>query len=344
MSDGIWDEIMKSPLDPDPDERRGVYATFALLALAVVVGLFIGVMVGNGRSEPTAADSIETSTTTTTEPPPPDPVLPSGYAEASGVGLKPLAVFQRDQDLYVVVNSAIRSDMDRLETNQFHIAEWTLLGDGTEYTASRTIASDLAPGVQLVEFSGVAALPVSIPRLEARQATDMIVRSGCNGCAATSVDMADGEIRIDGLELPYSLPEPVFIPIGAGITLSLDSLEISNEWGYAEWHIVDENEARLRVTFTIVFEGTDDPATTETDATLLVPPSLRGINQQNPTGASPDPFTRSGSTSLDRVGEILSVDNQPSQITLRWSVEWQHPVGEPISLPLDNVIDLGSIG
>jgi hypothetical protein len=255
-----------------------------------------------------------------------------------------LAVFNRDDNLYVIVNSATRSDMDRKTTSEFHIAEWTLAGDGIEHIASRAIKSDFAPGVQLVEFPGVAALPASVPELRARQATDMVVRSGCNGCAATSVDMADGEMPIDGLDLPYSLTDPIFVPVGTGITVAIHSLEFGEEWGYAAWHVLDENDARLRVSLIIVFEGTDDPATEDVDPTLLVPASFQGLNQQNPIGRSPDPFTRAGSTSLDRVGEIMSADNQPDQILLRWSVEWQHPVGEPISLPLDDVADLGSVG
>ena len=273
----------------------------------------------------------------------PDPIVPSGYAATSGVGLKALAVFNRDDSLYVVVNSATRSDLDRTETNEFHVAEWILSGDGIERTASRAIESDVAPGVRLIEFPGVNALPVSVPELRVRRATEMVVRTGCNGCAAVSVDAADGEVPIDGLPLPYSLPDPIFITAGPGITLSIDVLEITDEWGYAEWHILDQNDARVRLSLVIRFEGTDDAATEEVDPTLLVPGARQGPSQQNPIGGSLDPFTRNGTQGLDRAGEIMSADNQPDAMVLEWNIEWQHPVGDPVTLPLADVADLGSI-
>jgi hypothetical protein len=40
---------------------------------------------------------------------------------------------------------------------------------------------------------------------------------------------------------------------------SIDQLEFTDEWGYAEWHIGGDNELRLRTQLRVVFEGTDDP-------------------------------------------------------------------------------------
>lgn len=342
MSDTIWDEIMRSPLDPDPDETRNWPAFLAPIALASVAGLTIGMLLGGAG--PVPETTLPPPIAPTAKPvPAPDPIFPNGYTEADGVGLKALAVFSRHDSLFVVVNSATRSDLNRVETNEFHIADWVLVGDGMETIASRALMSRLAPGVRLVEFPGVAALPAATPQLQVREATEMTVRTGCNGCAAFSVDAAEGELVIDALPLPYTMAEPLFIAVAGGVNLAIEELQITDEWGYLRWRIIDTNDARLRVTPRIIFDGTDDLATAEVDPTQLIPDSVRGINQQNPLGSNAEPFTRQGTIGLDRIGEIMSADNRPEQVVLRWNVEWQHPVGDPVVLPLDDLVDLGTI-
>lgn len=340
----IWEEIMRSPLDPDPDEEGGRFWAFLPIVLAAAVGLLAGFVAGNGGDPPPT--TVAQVTTTTSAPPPddPDPVVPAGYTEVDGIGIKPIATFATDSDLYVIVNTAARSDLDRLETNELHIAEWVLAGDGIELAAARALHSNHSPGMRVVHFEGVNALPVSAPKLLARRATEMTVRTGCHGCGAFSVDMAEGEVLLEGLELPLTIEPPLFIPVGTGITLSIDLLQIADEWGFLEWHVVEENDARLRVAATIEFVGTDDPGTDDVDPTLLVPSHLIGLNPQNPISSTPGPFARHGSARLDRVGEVLTEENQPEEIVLQWSVEWQHPVGDPITIPLENATDLGSLG
>ena len=342
-ADPIWDEIMRSPLDPDPEDRPRWAGLVIPILAAAAAGLALSFLTGSPEqvSETTLAASTTTTTPTIADP---DPIIPEGYVEASGVGLKALAVYNSADDLYVVVNSATRSDLDRAETPEFHIAEWVLAGDGIERTASRAVRSDLAPGVRLVEFPGVTSLPASVPRLLVREATEMEVRASCNGCAATSVDMAEGELALDGSVVPYESTEPLLLPVGAGISLSIDELQLSDEWGYAQWRILDQNDARVRVILRVIFVGTDDPATEDVDETQLVPPYLLGPTPQDQVTANPEAFTRDGAVRLDRVGEILSAENQPEELLLRWLVEWQHPVGEPITLPLDDVLDLGEVG
>jgi hypothetical protein len=340
----IWDEIMRSPLDPDPNEEGRRLGTLVPIALAAVVGLLVGFSVGNGEDPPPT--TVAQLTTSTTAPPPadPDPVVPAGYVEADGVGLKAIATFATDTDLYIIVNTAVRSDLDRVDTNEFHVAEWTLSGDGIELAATRALTSDFSPGMRIVHFEGINALPASAPELRARRATEMTVRAGCNGCGAVSVDMAEGETLLEGLDLPLILDSPLIIPVRTGIALSVDSLQVADEWGFLEWHVIDDNDARLRVAATIEFVGTDDPGTDDADPTRLVSSHLVGVNPQNPISSNPNPFARRGSERLDRVGEILTEDNRPEQIVLRWSVEWQHPVGEAITIPLEELTDLGSLG
>ncbi|MEA2000965.1 MAG: hypothetical protein U9N84_03635 [Actinomycetota bacterium] len=344
MSETIWDELMRSPLDPDPDEDGNVLGVLVPVGLAAAIGLVLGLTVGGGEDTPNPTLAIETTTTATTALPPADPIMPAGYTEVGGIGLAALASFTRDGDFYIVVNSAARSDQDRSETDEFHIAEWVLAGDGVEITASRAFQTGLTPGVRLVEFPGVGPLPAAGPELRVRRATEMVVRSGCNGCAASSVHSADGEIVLEGFDRPYAITEPIIVGVGRGINLSIDELQITDEWGYATWHAIDETDARLRTTLIIVFEGTDDPGTEQIDPTLLVPPHVLGLAPGQAVLGNPDPFSRDGWIGLDRTGEIITTDNQPDQLVLRWTVEWQHPVGDQISLPLEGITDLRDVG
>ena len=171
----------------------------------------------------------------------------------------------------------------------------------------------------------------------------MVVRTGCQGCGATAADRAEGELILEGLERPYSLDNPLLVGVTPGLTLSIDSLDFTDEWGYVTWHVIDENEARLRVEIRIVFDGTDDPDRDGTNPTLLIPNHLFGTSQQNPAPANPRSFMRSGDQQLERIGELITDENQPGALILRWSVEWQHPVSEPVELPLGDDIYLGIV-
>ena len=346
MSENLWEELARSPLDPDPDYEPSTLDKIAPLAIAAVLGLLAGVFVlgggaGNTDSETTVA--AETTTTTSTVPVEPDPAVPGEYQDIDGIGIRALAAYSRSGNTYILVNEATRSDQNPSETNAFHASNWVLAGDGVEITASRAIQSDLAPGMTAVEFVGVNGLPVSGPSLLVRRSSEMIVRTGCQGCGAVSAHEASGDVPLNGLALPYRSSEPILIEVGGAITLSVDHLEFTDEWGYVEWHILDENEGRIRADLRIIFDGTDDPARDDINPTQLIPQSQFRPSQQNPIAANPLPFARSGTLILDRVGELISADNNPTSLRLHWMVEWQHPVGDPIVIPLNGTEDLGII-
>lgn len=337
----IWEEIMRSPLEPDPEDTNR-WRWLPVIA-SVVVGLVVGYALGGSSDPPIQEAAVETPTPATAAPVKPDPIFPPGYTGTTGVAVRPLASFAGQGNLFLIVSSATRSDLDRTKTSEFHVAEWVLAGEGDESVASRAVHSDFAPGVRLVEFPNHAPLPISGTELQAREATEMVVRSGCNGCAATSVDMAQGEIVLDGAVLPYRNSEPIVVSVGSGISLSIDQLHATGEWGFAAWRLLEESDARARVSLFVVFEGTDDPATDDEDPTMLIPAHEFGPSQQNPVAGNPGPFSKTGLQQLDRVGEILTLDNQPERLVLRWTVEWQHPVGEPLSIAIEDPADLGSL-
>ena len=74
-----------------------------------------------------------------------------------------------------------------------------------------------------------------------------------------------------------------------------------------------------------------------------MPVHLFGTSQQNPAPANPQSFTRNGTLQLERVGELIAEENQPGSLVLSWSVEWQHPVGEQVELPVGEDIYLGTV-
>ncbi len=346
MSESIWEELARSPLDPDPTEESTILAKLVPLGIAVVAGLLLGLFVlggGDGHAETTTTVVAITTSSTTTILPDPDPEVPQGYVDVAGVGITAVAAYSRGGNLYVVVNEATRSDRTPQETGGFHASHWALQGDGIEISAARAIESSLAPGVKVIEFPGVTSLPAADPNLIVRQASEMVVRTGCQGCGASSSNEASGEVALEGLERPYELAEPLMIDVGGAITMSVDHLQFTDDWGYVEWHIIDENDGRVRADIRIIFAGTDDPAVEGTNPTQLIPENRFRASQQNPTMANPQSFTRDGELLLDRVGELISAENVPTMLLLQWTVEWQHPIGEPISLSLADITDHGII-
>lgn len=346
MSNSIWEELARSPLDPDPDHQPSLLEKITPVALAAIFGLLVGVFVLGGSGDgvdPATTVAAQETTTTSTAPPVPDPKVPIDYLDVDGIGVKAVAAYSRAGNLYLVLNEATRSDQSPAQTNGFHASHWVLAGDGVEINATRAIESHLAPGMTTLEFVGVNRLPTSSPRLLARRSSEMVVRTGCQGCGAVSAHEASGEVVLEGLARPYEIGEPLRIDVGSAITLSVDRLEFTDEWGYVEWQVFDENEGRIRADLRVIFEGTDDPSSDGVNPTQLIPEILFRPAQQNPIAANPQPFARSGALVLDRVGELISDTNGPTSLLMRWTVEWQHPVGEPIVIPLDATVDLGII-
>jgi len=346
MSENLWEELTRSPLDPDPEYESPLLDSLIPMLIAAIVGIAIGFfLLGHDADSTTTTTEVAATSTSRADPPAlpePEPILPDSYVDAAGVGLRAVAAYGRDGNLYIVVNQAARSDNPPTELPAFHASHWVLTGPGEEQ-ADRVIESPIAPGMRTLEFQGLSVPSVAEAGLLVREATQMVVRAGCQGCGATAVDQMSGETTLDGLQRPHSLAEPLLIEIGSGMTLSIDSLDFTNEWGYVTWHLIDESEARLRVRFRVVFEGTDDPDREDTNPTQLVPVHLLGTSQQNPSPSNLQPFARGGTQQLERVGELITDTNQPSALILRWSVEWQHPVGEPIELPIVEEVYRGPI-
>ena len=345
MSESIWEELTRSPLDPDPAYDRPAMDWLIPIVVAAILGLAVGFIALGQDPEPAATSTAMSITTPGPEAPDLpdfDPILPDGYTDTDGVGLRAIAAYGRSDNLYVVVNQATRSDTDPVETAAYHASHWTLAGS-SESSATRAIESPLSPGLITLEFQGIPALPATGADVVVREASPMVVRTSCNGCGATATDQTSGEVTLDGLAEPYSLIGPLLIEVAAGITLSIDELGFDSEWGYVVWHVIEDNEVRLRPEIRILFEGTDDPDRDGDNPTQLVPEHVLGASQQNPAPANIQSFTRSGSLQLERVGELITGDNRPTAFVLQWSTEWQYPVGDPIEFTISEATYLGIV-
>ena len=145
MSDQLWEELVRSPLDPDPNEVPRSLPWFVPIAIAGLGGLLVGFIGFGGADDPPTSAPPTTIPATTLAVEEPDPVVPDGYVEVSGVGLRALASYSSNGNLYIVLNEAARSDLDPTETGSFHGAVWELEGDGTSVTASQSLRSRRVP-------------------------------------------------------------------------------------------------------------------------------------------------------------------------------------------------------
>lgn len=343
MSEPLWDELLRSPLDPDPNALPSQVPGVVLVVVAAVVGLALGLTAfpHDNAADVTPSTATPTTTTTTTLLPDPDPIVSPGYVDVDGLAFRPAVAYVREGNLYLVVSQTTRSDLNATETRAFHAADWTLDLEGRQVVATREITSPMAPGFVTLEFAGESDIPEPSARILVRRASEMVVRTGCQGCAAVSAHEAHGEIVLPSVARPFTLDAPMLIEVGPDITLAIDRLEFTDEWGYGEWHVINENAARIRPELRVTFTGTDDPAIEGTQPTQLIPTHMLGTNQQSPTTANSQPFARSGTVELDRRGELVSEANAPSSLVLEWTVEWIHPLGEPVELTIDGTADLG---
>ncbi len=344
MTDTLWEELLRSPLDPDrePGRRTPRTAQLATLFILAIVGFMAGRLVFAGRDE-NASSALDDSSLTTSVTSPPataGPILPPGFTEIDGVGIAPIATYSRSGNLYVIIAQAVRSDESAPETDAFHAGSWSLSGPGGQVAATRSIETSLAPGIQTLEFPGITTMPADA-RLNVRPGTEMVVPPDCQDCGVASVNEISGDVPLEGTQLPYDLASPLLIDAGSGITVSIDQLEFTGDWGTAAWHVVADGEVGVRLDLVVTFVGTatDDE---ETD-TSLISTRLTPVNPQNPTVANTQPFSRAGATTFDRIGGLISGENPPTELLLHWDVQWEAPVGASVAVPAAGILDLGAV-
>lgn len=331
MSEPQWDELVRSPLHPDSDQtpRRSISAWVVVL-VAAVIGLAVGTVAGlaEGAERDEAADG--SSISTTMAPAEVAPVAPDGYVPVGDTSLGVIGSFGVDGHAYVIIGEAALSGADPRATPAFGAGRWALVdGDGAMETAVEIVDS-LAPGMRLLEFEVDEREPDWT--LAVWRGTAVEARDGCNGCGSRSVDRTEGESLVEFAGLPAEIPGPLRIELVDGLEVRIENLAAAEEWGYADWALVGDMAATARVAIEVEFVGTDDPSAEGDNPTMLVPYDRAPIQYGVGHPRAAPPFERAGSIRLTRVGEPVGGDNHPIALAVSWSVEWIHPVGEPIPL------------
>ncbi len=326
MGEPRWDELVRSPLDPDKEEEtRRPISTWVVVLIAAVVGLSVGAVVGHagGSGQPEAVGVSGTSTTVL-------PVAPDGYVPVGDTSLGVIGSFGVDGHAYVIVGEAALSSADPGATPAFGAGRWAIVDGDDAIETALEIVDPIAPGMRLLDFpvdERASDAPLAVWR-----GTAVETRDGCNGCGSGSADRTEGEALFEIAGLPTVIPGMGTIELGQGFEVQIGDLTAAEEWGYAEWALTGDTATTARVAVEVTFVGTDDPSAEGDNPTRLVPydraPIQYGVGHQR----TAPPFARGGSIRLTRVGEPIGGGNQPTAIGVSWSVEWIHPVGEPIPL------------
>lgn len=331
MGEPRWDELVRSPLDADIDKEQGrPISMWVVVLIAAAVGLAVGAAIGMvGGSEQNVATGAS-STTATTVPVTLDPVVPDGYVRVGDTSLGTLGSFGIDGHTYVIVGEATLSSADPGATAAFRAGRWALVDDGGAEETALEIVDPVAPGVRLLDYE--VREPASTSALAVWSGTAVEARAGCNGCGSRSIDRSEGDLLIEFSGLPAVMGKPLTVDLAGGLGVRVDSLVVAEEWGHAEWALTGDSDAAARVAIEVAFIGTDDPSAEGDNPTRLVPYDQAPIQYGVGHPRSAPPFARTGSIRLTRVGEPIAGGNQPTGLSVSWSVEWIDPVGEPIPL------------
>ncbi len=330
MTDDVWRELLQSPLDDDPPDGRsgedgGKNPGLRFLA----IGLAIGVMVAAGWVLLAGDDAVpetEAAVATTTSEAPGVVVdaFPVGYVEvADGVGARPEVMYVQGSDLYLVVSTAVRSDVDPATVETFKGGEWVVLGGVAPVTASAEFSSAQTLGVVTVRFSAGAIPPGQATSLRLSPATPRV--------------SYDHEVEYTTEGLPFETSEALRFSADYGdAEVVVDRIAFDANVGVVEWHVDGPDTVRARVDTVVVLPdtagGEDDPAT------RLVSGRLTQTFGFDRPGQPAVGHSRGEDDVIRRVGNEVETDDEISSVVVLLTISVQDVVrGEPIELPLDGV-------
>lgn len=315
MSEDAWAELLRSPLDPDPErgDARTRNVSWRLAVLVLVAGVVAGGVFAAWRAgrASAAAETTTTSAGATTSipaaPAPAEPSLPDGYVEVvDGVGIRPLGWYRSQGGLFVVVSTAVRTDFDPLETEALRQGSWALVDEGRVVEYARQVWDQPALGVTAVEFIGVSQLPEAMR-------------------FAAVVDRHIETVTLPPLEgYPVETAGPFNFTLEHDLDLVVDSVTAAEGWASVEWHVAggEDESARASVGAIALLAGTDDPGTPgDVDPTLLVSSHLAPPYPFQLHVAPTPGFTYAGIEQLLRVREPLGQDNWPTGVEVDLAVD-----------------------
>ncbi|MEN8234444.1 MAG: hypothetical protein ABFR89_05920 [Actinomycetota bacterium] len=223
--DTDFSSLLESPIDDSPRERRSwdawpIIAGIAVAALAVTGGYLVASSAG--ESTPTTIAAPETTTTTTTAQTGENVAFPPGYAELDDMtAVAPQYIVSGGGEVFVSFATAVRRGFESTG-DEFSGGTWTLeMDDGTTLESSDTVFATSVPGSFSAKFTGTDdAQPAQIT---------------LNDQWRRDHRWSDTEAPFAGL--PYDLAEPILVDLGAGTTLSIDSLHLEEDSGSLEWSL-----------------------------------------------------------------------------------------------------------
>lgn len=328
MSEDVWRELLQSPFDDDPASGPGGTENGNGRALRfVAAGLVAGVVLAAGwlmvtRDDAVVAADGVSSGTTAASPTAAPPGWPAGYVEvADGVGARAELMYVQGDDLYVVVSTAVRSDVDPSEAETFKGGEWVVLGGTAPVAATAEVGNPQSLGVGSVSFSAAVVPPAS-------------ARSLLLTPLAPRVE-TEHEAQYETEGLPFETTEPLrFLTDYDDAVVVIDRIAVDANVGVVDWHVAGSDTVRAQVDVVVELPGTssgdDDPPTLLMSEHLAPPYPFQ--RPQKPTPS----HTRGASDVLRRVGEEVEVDDAIDLIVVRFTVSVQDVLAvEPIELSLE---------
>jgi hypothetical protein len=330
MTDDVWRELLRSPFDDDPPPQRsadggskGPRVRFAAIGLAIGVLLAGGWLLLAGDD---ADPEMEAVVTTTTSAPPEVAAegFPIGYVEVDeGLGARPELMYVQGSDLYVVLSTAVRSDVDPGSAETFKGGEWVVTGGAAPVTATAEVSNAHSLGVVTVRFSAGGAPPSQVSSLLLTPATPRVTYEH------------ELEYPTDGL--PFETTEALRFGVDYGdAEIVVDRIAVDANVGVVDWHVVGPDTVRARVDVVVILPdtagGEDDPATR-----LVSERSARPFPIDRPQEPSVG-HSRGASEVIRRVNEEVEDDDEIASVVVRLTISVQDVVaGEPIEIPLEGV-------
>lgn len=223
--DGIdFSELLRSPLDPEPDESESSTPQWPMVA-ALVLGVIAGWVLAAGLSGDDAeSNNVAPPVTTMTgdqgtavEASP----FPDDYvAIAPDVAVRPEEPMRVGDRVLVPFTMLVRRGADPETVPRPLGGRWELVRSNGVLASAGTVYDPLRPSVFSVEFPAPVAFAESIALVERWDPEPV----------AAAIDLP-----FTGL--PYVNEEPIVIDLGGGVALTVTRLELGNFQARARWRL-----------------------------------------------------------------------------------------------------------
>ncbi|MDJ0960427.1 MAG: hypothetical protein QNJ88_07195 [Acidimicrobiia bacterium] len=226
-------ELLATPLSDAPEPREkddprtprpapwGMIVALVIGAAVVLIGFALG------RSDEPVDDTAPATTlappTTTADL---SDTFPPGFTPVDdAVAVRVERIGESGDDLAVTMSSAVTRRVDAEASTPFTGGRWAaVLRDGSTVAARGQVVDPATPGVVTALFDPAA---VAIEDLVALRLSERWFNQGTN---------ATQELELSAL--PWAMPEPTLLDLGDGNQLIVESLELSETGGVAEWSLV----------------------------------------------------------------------------------------------------------